>query len=104
MDKEMLAKLNEVLKAKGRRELSLEEMGQVVGGLSLFNQEIRTEEDVVAVCGVAAYLEQIYSRSFVAEWIMQETNDNNMMNDYRSFGVDGLYQRLCNIVIRGHEY
>ena len=32
MDKEMMAKVNEILKANGRRELSLDEMEQVVGG------------------------------------------------------------------------
>ena len=32
MDKEMMNKVNEILKANGRRELSLDEAGQVVGG------------------------------------------------------------------------
>ena len=32
MDKEMMAKVNEVLKANGRRELSLDEMDKVSGG------------------------------------------------------------------------
>ena len=32
MDKEMMEKVNEVLKAHGKRELSLDEMDRVTGG------------------------------------------------------------------------
>ena len=32
MDKEMMAKINEAMKANGKRELTMDEMGQVVGG------------------------------------------------------------------------
>ena len=35
MDKEMMAKINEVLKAHGRLELSMDEAAQVVGGCVL---------------------------------------------------------------------
>ena len=33
MDKEMMGKVNELLKANGKRELSLDEMDKVVGGV-----------------------------------------------------------------------
>ena len=33
MDKEMMDKINEVLKAHGKRELSMDELDQVVGGV-----------------------------------------------------------------------
>ena len=32
MDQEIMAKVNEVLKAHGRRELSMDELDEVVGG------------------------------------------------------------------------
>ena len=37
MDKEMMAKVNEVLKTHGKRELSMDEMEQVVGGSTKFS-------------------------------------------------------------------
>ena len=47
MDKEMMNKVNEVLKANGRRELSMDEAAQVSGGAgecySIY--DIRTEDD-----------------------------------------------------------
>ena len=36
MDQEMMKKVNEVLKANGRRELSMDEADQVVGGDCLY--------------------------------------------------------------------
>ncbi len=44
MDKEMLAKVNEILKANGRRELTLAETEQVVGGDTQFCCYVRDGE------------------------------------------------------------
>ncbi len=37
MDKELMAKINEALKANGRRELSMDDLDKVVGGESTGN-------------------------------------------------------------------
>ena len=42
MDKEMMAKVNEFMKANGRRELNMEEADQVVGGKALPGPEKNT--------------------------------------------------------------
>ena len=44
MDKEMMSKINEVLKTNGRQELKMEDMDQVVGGISLFGKILKTED------------------------------------------------------------
>ena len=47
MDKEMMAKVNEVLKKSGRRELSMDEMDKVVGGTDvLVNGTVKSEGEV----------------------------------------------------------
>ena len=44
MDKEMMAKVNEILKANGRRELSLDELDKVVGGYYVPNTDEEREQ------------------------------------------------------------
>ena len=49
MEKEMMAKVNEVLKAHGKRELNMNEMEQVTGGnsansVTVFGQEMSRDE------------------------------------------------------------
>ena len=49
MEKEMMEKVNEVLKAHGKRELSMDEMEQVTGGnsansVTVFGQEMSRDE------------------------------------------------------------
>ena len=46
MDKEMMEKVNEVMKAHGKRELSMDEMDQVSGGLNGDYYNGLTEQEV----------------------------------------------------------
>ena len=47
MDKDAMAKVNEVLKANGKRELSMDEMDKVVGGTDvLVNGTVKSEGEV----------------------------------------------------------
>ena len=103
MDNEMKNKVNEALKAHGMKELSLDEMDRVSGGLSLFYQEIRTQEDIEAVCEIAETLEKQWGSDQVRNWIKQETNDPALCQSYDSLGVDGLYERLSR-KLEGKKY
>ncbi len=46
MDNELFAKINEFLKANGKRELSEDELDQVVGGMITDINQIQTEKDI----------------------------------------------------------
>ena len=46
MDKEMKAKIDEILKANSRRELSMDEMDKVSGGACYDVKDFKTEEDI----------------------------------------------------------
>ena len=98
MDNEMKNKVNEALKAHGMKELSLDEMDRVSGGMSVFGHEVRTLEDVDAVCALAQELENIFGTDVVAGWIAEETGDQYTIGDYQGAGVDGLKWRLDSIL------
>ena len=105
MDKEMMAKVNEILRANGRRELKMEDMEQVVGGISLFGKILKTEEDIQAVTDIAYQLELAYgTRDIVAVMIKEQMQDMTTVNEYRTAGAAGLYNRLYDLVICRSQY
>ena len=99
MDKDMMGKVNEAMKANGMRELSLDEMDMVNGG----NQEIiysvhqcGTEEQLISyVYTFLASMEKSFGKDIVADYIKQDWPDYNSIQDYRNAGLDGLYNHLA---------
>ena len=97
--------INDNMNANGQQKLSMEDLDQVVGGISLFGKVLKTEEDIQAVTDIAYQLELAYgTRDIVAVMIKEQMQDMTTVNEYRTAGAAGLYNRLYDLVICRSQY
>ena len=97
MDKEMMAKVNEILKANGRRELSLDELDKVVGGAGeCFNaRDIRTEEVLYFYVYVfLGTVEKQCGKNVVADIIKNQWPSHDAIGTYLHGDLDALHNFL----------
>ena len=97
MDKEMLAKVNEILKAHGKRELTMDETDQVTGGgLKFDNFEINTREDLnYFVYTIIAAYEEAFGKDVTYNILKDWIPSHSMLDDYLHAGLDGLHNHLA---------
>ena len=99
MDKDMMAKVNEVLNANGKRELSLDELDQVVGGFNVGGKMVTTEADVDwFVYDFVKNYEALAGKDATAEMLLMVIGSARAVEEYRGSGLDGLYNHLCLIL------
>ena len=77
MEKEMMEKVNEILKAKGKRELSMDELDQVVGGdqpIIYHIGQCTSEEDInYYVYTFIASIENSFGKDIAADIIKTQS-------------------------------
>ena len=94
MDKEMMAKINEALKANGRRELSMEETEQVVGGYYVPN----TDEEKKQLIDLAYALTDSFGFDVALEMFMKTTG----YDTYRDGVSGGTDRDKMGVVLNGY--
>ena len=97
MDKDMMAKINEALKANDRRELSLDELDKVVGGAGeCFNaQDIRTDEELnFYVYVFLGTIEKQCGKDVVADIIKDQFPSSDAIGTYLHGDLDALHNFL----------
>ena len=97
MDKEMMNKVNDVLKAKGMRELSMDEMDKISGGAGecLSAKNIWTGDDLdYYVYTFLASMEKAYGKDYVKDFIKSDAKDLNAAEEYSYAGLAGVYNYL----------
>ena len=95
MDKEMMAKVNEVLKANGRRELSMDEMDKVVGGECFRIVDIKTEEDLdYFVYTFIASMEKSFGKDVTTDFLLKQLPSYDMIQYYQKGDLDTLHNFL----------
>ena len=97
MNKEMLDKLNELLKKNGRRELNLDEVDKVVGGYTseMMNSLLDDPEGVRSfVYDFIAPIEAAYGRDVVMTILNEMFHNTDITDDYKGAGLAGLYNVL----------
>ncbi len=99
MEKEMMEKVNEILKANGRRELSMDELDKVTGGgLLIGPYNLSTPEDLNSF--IDDFCKPIYDMSpdilisVLQEWIPSY----GIKREINAFGLAGLYNHLALIM------
>ena len=98
MDKETLAKINEMLKAKGKRELSEDDLDKVSGGG--WNDFLDDEEKINwFVYEVMASIEANFGKDVCATYINEMFHDNYLNDEYKHAGLDGLHNKLCQVAV-----
>ena len=104
MDKEAMAKVNEILKASGRQELSMDELDQVVGGAGeCFNvQDIRTVDDLnYYVYTFIASMEKSFGKDITIDIIRTQFDTNDLEKYYRNGDLDTLHNFLGQKILDG---
>ena len=97
MDKDMMAKINEALKANDRRELSLDALDKVVGGAGeCFNaQDIRTDEELnFYVYVFLGTIEKQCGKDVVADIIKDQFPSSDAIGTYLHGDLDALHNFL----------
>ena len=104
MEKEMMAKVNEVLKAHGRRELSLDELEQVSGGNKYLGPyEMNNLEDVCAFVDLMDSMEQACNRYVVAQFLEELLHSETLTQSYLRDGNSGVYNFLVQHFIENPD-
>ncbi len=94
MDKDMMAKINEALKANGRRELSMDELDKVVGGYYI----PQTDEEKKQLIDLAYALTDSFGFDIALDMFMKTTG----YDTYR-YGVSGGTDRdKMGVVLNGY--
>ena len=93
MDKEMLAKVNEVLKANGKRELSMDEMDKVVGGYVP-----KTDEDKKQLAEMFYAMTDSYGFDIALDMFMKTTG----YDTYRDGVSGGTDRDKMGVVLNGY--
>ena len=103
MDKEMMAKVNEVLKANDRRELSMDELDKVSGGIIYDIRQCQSLEDINSfVYEFLASAEQSFGRDVVADILKSQIPSYDVKEYYFNGGdLDKLHNFLCQHFERG---
>ena len=95
-------KVNEILAANGRRELSMEESEQVAGGgLLIANWNIETPEDLYSF--VNDFCKPIYDLdpNILINVLQYYLPSYGIKREILAFGLDGLYNHLALIMEDG---
>ena len=95
MDKEMMAKVNEVLKANGKRELSMDELDKVVGGYYVPN----TDEERKQLIELAYALTDSYGFDIALDVFMETTGYVTYRNGVKGGGTD---RDKMGVVLNGY--
>ncbi len=100
MDKEIKAKIEEFVRAYGRRELSMEEADQVAGGgIKFDNFEINTEEDLnYFVYTIIAAYDELWGKDITADILINWIPSTRLVDEYRQAGLDGLHNHLALVL------
>ena len=100
MDKEIKAKIEEFVRAYGRRELSMEEADQVAGGgIKFQNYEINTEEDLnYFVYTIIAAYDELWGKELTADVLTKWMKSYTLTEAYRRAGLDGLHNHLALVL------
>lgn len=105
MDKEMMNKVNDVLKAKGMRELSMDEMDKVNGGgdgIIYHIGQCTSEEDINSyVYDFVASIENSFGKDVAADIIKTQIPSYDIEKYYRRGDLDTLHNFLCQHWERG---
>ena len=94
MDKDMMAKINEALKANDRRELSLDELDKVVGGYVP-----KTDEDRKQLIDLAYAMTDSYGFDIALEMFMQITGYTTYRAGVKNGGTD---RDKMGVVLNGY--
>ena len=94
MDKEMMDKINEVLKANGKRELSMDEMDKVVGGIFI----PQTDEEKKQLIDLAYALTDSFGFDVALEMFMKTTG----YDTYRDGVSGGTDRDKMGVVLNGY--
>ena len=81
MDKEMMDKINEILKAKGKRELSMDELDKVVGGSENYTAEEERETNELYLSLARTFGFDVAHAMFVAQTGYQTFLHNPVAGD-----------------------
>ena len=110
MDKEMMAKINEALKANGRRELSMDEADKVVGGcvLDFGGFRVVNMDDAYYLCYtfLPAMRDAGISVDVICSMLTEASRraggpSKDYENKYRAAGSDGLFNWLGQLFDAG---
>ncbi len=104
MDKEMKAKIDEILKANSRRELSMDEMDKVSGGACYDVKDFKTEEDInYYVYTFIAGVEQNFGKDIAIDIVKSQFPSYDVIKYYGSANgdLDCLHNLLCQKFIDG---
>ena len=105
MEKEMMEKVNEILKANGKRELSMDELDKVVGGdqpIIYHIGQCTSEEDInYYVYTFIAGIENSFGKDIAADIIKTQIPSYDIEKYYRSGDLDTLHNFLCQHWERG---
>ena len=108
MDKEMMGKVNELLKANGKRELSLDEMDKVVGGV---DPEFEAQAYKLGMTLVDAYPYEIAASVYCDMFGISQREAKNFATiggasdkDKMSALINRHMKILDNIEEKGHSY
>ena len=94
MDKDMMAKINEALKANGRRELSMDEMDKVVGGIFI----PQTDEEKKQLIDYAYALTDAFGFDVALDMFMKTTG----YYTYRDGVSGGTDRDKMGVVLNGY--
>ena len=95
MDKDTMAKVNEVLKEKGFQELSLDDLDKVSGGSCYSIYDIKTDDDLYSfVYEYIKFIEDAKGRNVAAELLYSQVPNLEMKKGYLSGGCQWLYNWL----------
>ena len=95
MDKEMKAKVDEFLKTNGRRELSMDEMDKVVGGIFI----PQTDEEKKQLIDYAYALTDAFGFDVALDMFIQTTGYNTYRNGVKGGGTD---RDKMGVVLNGY--
>ena len=106
MDKEMMDKVNEILKKNGKRELSLDELDKVVGGetSAAMNSLLDDPEAVRSfVYDVIAPIDAVYGKDIVVTLLDEMFHNPELIDEYKGSGLAGLHNYLGQKCVQ-HAY
>ena len=96
MTKEFMDKINELLKAKGRQALSLDEADKVVGGGDGF-EYFNSLQEIDDFCWIVEQLEKGISLDMAIEFALSQLPSNHVVDVMRKNGTAGLKYMLYSL-------
>ena len=93
MDKGVMAKSNEMLKANGKRELSVDELEKVAGG-----GHFTSHEDIDAYCEVVDLYIANFGLDAAIQFVINDVQSNEVKRVMQAEGAKGLGYLLHKIL------